>query len=172
MQVRSKFDGTLLRAELMLRRDSSGKRRFILLLHSRADNCVAVGRTTAAIGYELVDTTPAEQTALTLAGFCLLHASQKRIPLARLVGVLSAARQKEKQRPRRPPKSKEPMPHKGNGKNPAASLTANGKTTRRPHATPKIRNHVKGRGTAASPRPIHADVRARTGTAACTAFAR
>lgn len=136
MQLRCKLDGSLLKAELMLRRDRSGKRKFIILVHRRSGSRVAIGRLAAVIDYEIADCSRTERTALLLAGFYLDGTAPKHEPLERLVQALKRPLHRSARK-----KASEPMPA-GQGRHPTTGTSPN-QTARVANAPRSARKHAR-----------------------------
>jgi hypothetical protein len=88
MYVRSRLDGMPVKAELSLRPAGLGRQRFVLLIHDRRGRRIALDRLSASIGYELIEFSPEDLAALTLAGFRMPRAGQKNARPSRLLGLI------------------------------------------------------------------------------------
>lgn len=136
MQLRYKLDGSLLKAELILRRSQYGKRNYIILVHGRSGNRAAIGRLAAVIDYEIADCSRTERTALLLAGFYLDGAGRKQAPLGRLVQALKRPLPRSVRK-----KANEPMPN-GQGRHSTAGTSPN-QISRVSNAPRSARKHAR-----------------------------
>jgi len=78
MHIRSCDGGAPLDAKLRLLPEQAGKRRFVLLTRDEKGRLLALGPLVASIGYEIMEDSPLERAALTLAGFRLRRAVPNR----------------------------------------------------------------------------------------------
>lgn len=78
MRLRNKVDGNTLVAELDIGRMADQLSRYVLVLYDDIGGAAALGPLVASVGYEVVESTPEEWAALTLAGFQLPHKRRKQ----------------------------------------------------------------------------------------------
>jgi hypothetical protein len=128
MQVRSRITGKKLVARLEMRRVAGQGPRFILFVQQSNGEQQALTRVAAVVGFELVEWSAEELTALTLAGFLLPRAGGKGNYLWRLAGILRSTRKLES---RKRARAHHPMPANSKAKHAAGYSTDGEKTARR-----------------------------------------
>jgi hypothetical protein len=139
MYLQCKLDGSLVIAELMLRRERSGRRVFVIVAQGRARQRMVLGALGAVIAYRVVSCTSAEKSALLLAGFHLDFAARKRAPLSGIVKTLMRTGRSARR------KTGEPLPD-AEARHPTRGQAPN-QMTRVPDSAPGIRKPAKLRGT-------------------------
>lgn len=147
MIVRCRLDGASMPARLELLKRGKRRPQFVLLLNDGSGRRFAVGRVEAAVGYEILEGSPEELSALTLARFRLRRAGRERDPWRRLAAVLRACRRQGQRAARR---SKNPHPEAARGTAATPSLKA--QAPRHPHSSKHHPGPAKGHARAGAPR--------------------